>query len=159
VTTIVPVLYPDGDASFCATARSVLTAAPWDFGSDEDIALMAAVLRRSYPLASVVVDRAGEPGSASGTFVGVLRDGASATASADVAWLSAVYDRAAGPAYRLTLRLLQDTARAQAVVEAAFGQLLHGPRADIEAAAASVYGVAFRLARAELRADVGPPRR
>ena len=155
MTVVVPAFYPAGDLSFREAAQHVLEGREWDFDSDEGVALLQAVLQTSYPMAAVVADRSSESGWAGRTFLDFHRDGTPVLATATLAWLSAVYDLAAQPAYQVTLRLLGDTGRAEAVVEVAFAELVRDRQVPMVTAAHSVYATAVRLARNQLRAERG----
>ena len=155
MTDVVPAFYPAGDRTFREAAQHVLEGRDWDFESDAGVALLQAVLQTSFPMATVVADRSSESGWAARTFVDFFRDGAASIAQETLAWLSAVYDLAGQPAYQMTLRLLGETRRAEAVVQEAFADLVRDTRVPIVTAAESVYASALRLARNQLRADRG----
>jgi hypothetical protein len=153
MSAVFPVFYPAADLDFRDEAGRVLDGHAWDFESDEAVALMQAVLQTRYPMASVIATRGVGRGGERSTVLDVYRDGVASMAAATLAWLSGVYDIAGPPAYRVALGLLGDTLRAEAVVEQAFAELVHNTRADTNTAAQSVSAAAFRLARAELRAQ------
>ena len=146
---IVSATYPTGDTAFARRVHRVLGLGAWEFDSDQDVALLQGVLRTSFPMTAVVVDRSCESSSGPTTHLSVYRDGLAASPEASNAWVGAVYDRGAPSAYRLAIQLLDDGPAAEAVVEQAFRVLdgLGPLGTSICEAAEAVHAEAFKLAR------------
>lgn len=160
MTRILPVCLPASDVGFAERVRRVLSQDRWDLDSAEAIALMQAVLRQSYPMATVLShDGVWAGGQRRTVVLDVYRDGAPGAAELEVRWAGAVYDRSGVAAYRLATRILGDGAAAELVVERAFREVRWSVEAglSVEAGGAAVEAAARRLANdARLSAQPAP---
>jgi hypothetical protein len=55
VTRVLAVCFPATDLTFGERVRRAVDRGPWDLASPEGIALMQALLRESYPMATVLL--------------------------------------------------------------------------------------------------------
>ena len=149
MSRVLAVCQPISDAAFGERVRHVVAQDRWDLDSPEGIALMQAILRQSYPMATVV----GHDGVWSGgrrrtVVIDVWRDGLTTDVDHVTRWANAVYDQGAGPAYRAAMRIVGDTGAAEAILEQAFRELIRQePRgASVEDAVRHLGAAVVRLA-------------
>jgi len=111
--------FPASDASFAAYVRQVLGARRWDLQSPEGRALLQALLRHSYPVATVIAREQLVPDGrlALATVVAVYRDGFAVSPGDAPRWMSEVFERYGSEAYGLALAVLRDPAAADAALE------------------------------------------
>jgi hypothetical protein len=75
VNRALAVSYPASDAQFGEHVRAIVQDDDWDLDSAEGVALLEAVLRATYPMATVVADRTTSAGWAPRVVLDVYRDG------------------------------------------------------------------------------------
>lgn len=150
---------PASDVGFAERVRHVVAQDRWDVDSPEGIALVEAVLRQSYPLATVHGHGVSAAHRRRTVVLDVFRDGAPGAADPLAGWIEAVYERSAAGAYRAVCGILGEGRAAESVVEQAFCELRRSQRAgsSIEEGASSVEAVAVRLARAATGARGAAP--
>ena len=140
---------PPSDAGFRERVRHVVSQDRWNLDSLEGIALMQAVLRGTYPMATVLGHGVSAGGVRRTVVLDVFRDGGPGAAAFAMRFAEAVYDRSAGTAYRAAALILGEGAAAELVVERAFREF-HGSVASglsVDAAGAAIEAEALRLAR------------
>ncbi len=155
MTRVVAACLPSSDAGFGERVRHVIDQGRWDLGSPEGIRLVQAVLRRSYPMATVV----GHGGVWSGgvrrtVLLDVYRDGTPDAARDAMRWIGAVYDLGGPSAFRAAFRILGDGAASEEVVERAFRQIrpLGAAGVSIAVGVAALETAAVTIGRAALAA-------
>jgi hypothetical protein len=75
VNRALAVSYPASDGEFGERVRAIVQDEDWNVDSMEGVALMEAVLRASYPMATIVADRTTGAGWAPRVVLDVYRDG------------------------------------------------------------------------------------
>ncbi len=151
MSRVVAVCQPTSDAGFGERVRHVVAQDRWDLDSPEGIALMQAILRETYPMATVVGhDGVWSGGQRRTVIVDVWRDGLTTDVDSVTRWANAVYDQGAGAAYRAALRIVGDTGTAAAILEDAFREVIRQePRpSSVEDAVRHFEASVVRLANA-----------
>lgn len=138
---------PETDAGFQERVRTLTTRETWDLASAEGVALMQAVLRATYPLATVAeYDGVWSGGQRRTTVVEVDRDGLIREPVLDRH--DRLYAHSGHAAYRAAAEIVGEGAVAERVVGAAFGEVREAldDGSPIDAAGAAVVEAARRLA-------------
>ncbi len=120
---------------------------------------MQAVLRETYPMATVVGHDGVWAGGRRRTVVlDVWRDGLSSQRDPSVMWAEELYEHRGAAAYRLVARILGEGATAEAVVERAFREVLRSSSdaLAIDTAGATLEATALGYAQAEQQRLDGP---
>ena len=153
MSRVLAVALPASDAAFSERVRHVVSQDRWDLDSPEGTALVQAVLRQSYPTATVVPHGVSAGARHRTVALDVYRDGPPGAASRVARWATAVYDRSAVPAYRIAAAVLGEGPAAESVLQQAFGEVRRGvpddPLVDdssLDAAVEAVQAAARRLA-------------
>ena len=156
MSKVIPVCYPGSDPGFAERVRRVVADDRVNLDSLDGIALVQAVLRATYPLASVVPTDGVSAGGVRRTVVlDVYRDGLPGAAARADRWTEAVYEWSGAAAYRAVVRILGEGAAAESVVERAFREVRRSTPAgsSVEGAGADIEAAAVRLANEALAAE------
>lgn len=139
---------PASDVGFGERVRQVVSRDSWDLDSPEGLALMQAVLRGSYPRATLRTHGVWAGTRRRTIVVEVYRDGPPEAAALALRWAEAVYDQSGGTAYRLAARILGEGGVAEWAVEQAFRDLRRSAPEDlsVEAGGAAIEAAAVQLA-------------
>ena len=163
MTSVLTVCRPASDVSFEARVRHVVDAERWDLDSPEGAALLQAVLRHTYPSATVRDNRGIIAGGARRAVVlDVDRDGDPSAVDGRLRWSRAVYDGGGAAAYREAVARLGEGSEAESIVEVAFRELRRSDHSgrSVEEGRAALIGAARRLAmEAADRPNVGETQR
>ena len=149
MSRVLAVCSPASDAGFGERVRQVIAKDRGDLDSSEGIALIQAILRERYPMATVVGHDGVWSGGVRRTVVlDVYRDGGPGAIDGALRRVQAVYDANAATTYGRVARILGEGAAAERVVEQAFSEIpgMADDGASIAAAAAAVEAAAIRLA-------------
>lgn len=152
MTSVVAVCLPASDVGFGERVRHVVSRErdQWDLDSPAGIALLQAILRETYPSATVLSHGVSAGGRRRTVVLDVYRDGRPGAAAGATNWAEAVYDRSGAIAYRVAARILGEGTAAESVVEQAFREVQTSAADDlsVEAGATAVEAAALRLANA-----------
>ncbi len=148
MTRVLAVCLPASDAGFGERVRHVVAQDRWDLDSPEGLALMQAVLRGTYPMATVLSHGVASGGRQRTVAVDVYRDGHPGAAALAMRWAEAVFDRSGASAYRLAARILGEGTAAEWAVEQAFRDLRrwHPVDMSVEAGGTAIETAAIRMA-------------
>ena len=141
---------PASDAGFGERVRDVVARDTWDLASPEGVALVQAVLRETYPLATVTSrDGVWSGGVRRTSVLDVHRDGLPGANRLELRWPQAVYDQSGASVYRAVVRIVGEGERAEQIVEEAFRSLRgsEGEGSSIVSAGQTVEVFAIRLAQ------------
>lgn len=143
---VLAVCTPDTDQTFGEHVRGVVADDRFDLRSPEGVALIEALLRKSYPMATVLPKDIGVAGGWHATLVvEVDRDGLGRGA-----WREAVEDRSGGAAVELAMGILDDGVAASAIVEQALDEVTSSPVSSLSVDAG---GTAMEAATQRLAID------
>lgn len=158
MSRVLAVCLPASDVEFGERVRQVVSQDRWDLDSPEGLALMQAVLRGTYPTATVRSHGVSSGGRRRTVVIDVYRDGPPEAAARAVRWAEAVYDRSGTSAYRLAARILGEGGAAEWAVEQAFRDLRRSVPDDlsVEAGGAAIEAAAVRLANRARAAGHAP---
>lgn len=147
---VMAVCLPATDHGFRERVRRLVDQDRWDLDSAEGLALMQAVLRGSYPLATVLSHGVAAGSRRRTVALDVYRDGHPGSDAVAMPWVEAVFDQVGTSAYRAAARILGDGAAAEWVVEQAFRDLRRSVTGgwSLETGAAAIEAAAVRLANA-----------
>lgn len=149
LSRILAVCRPQTDLGFAERVRHVVAEDRWNPDAPEALAVVQAVLRQSYPLATVVGHDGVSAGGIRRTVVlDVYRDGVPGVRDERLRRHRAAYEQYAGGVYGVAVRALGEGSDAEAVVERAFAELWHAAAdgMSIDAVEAALNAAAVRLA-------------
>lgn len=164
MSRVLAVCTPDSDLSFGEHVRGVVAEDRFDLRSPEGVALIEALLRKSYPMATVLPKDIGAAGGWHATLVvEVDRDGLGDRGATDeegtrghLAWVESVHGQSGGQAFETAMGILHDSDAAAAIVEQAFDEVAGSSDSgtSVEAGGAAVEAATHRLA-IDARAALG----
>ena len=160
MSRVLAICLPASDVGFGERVKRVVAQDRWDLDSPEGLALMQAVLRGSYPKATVLSHGVAAGGQRRTVVLDVYRDGHPEAAALATSWVEAVYDRSGTSAYRIAARILGEGAAAEWAVEQAFRDLRRSVPEDlsVEAGGAAIEAAALQLANQARAAGHASPR-
>lgn len=148
MSRVIAVCIPASDVVFDERVRHVVSQDRWNLDTSEGIALMQAVLRGTYPMATVLGHGVSAGGQRRTVVLDIYRDGDPGAAAVAMRFVEAVYARSAGTAYRVATRILGEGPAAELVVEKAFSEFRYAVAdgLSVGAAGAAIEAAAVRLA-------------
>lgn len=139
---------PATDVGFSERVRRVVSQDRWDLNSVEGVALMQAVLRETFPMATVLSHGVSAGSVRRTVALDVYRDGVPGVMDRTVRWTQAVYDLSGAGAYRAAAQVLGDGRAAEGAVERAFREVRPSAVSmpSVEAGGAAVEAASRRIA-------------
>ena len=152
--------HPETDAAFAERVRQLLARDTWDLDAPEGVALMQAVLRATYPLATVVEHDGFWAGGQRHTIVvDVDRDGL--VRRAVLERVDRLYAHSGRAAYRAAAEIVGEGSLAEDIVASAFADVRETLTDDwsVDVVGAAVVAAARRLAQVAAPKETSGPDR
>lgn len=148
---------PSSDIAFGDRVRRIVERDQWDLDGPVGVSMLQALLRQSYPMATVTpYDGVRTGGTRRTVILHVDRDGSQANGMTAARWTEAVFDHSGASAFGVAAGLLGETEAAEVVVEKAFAEIRRATvgALSVEVAGEAVVAAARRLATAAHEVNV-----